>query len=86
MSQKSNVNPDHYRIAGRDRPNENVVHDDHKQEYSQAQKRPEQNASEFIPGAPPAGAEGGMFGKEEEGQKGRDAGGGQVKQSRKPRK
>lgn len=39
MSGKNNVNKDHYTQAGRDRPNENIVHDDHKESLSRAQKR-----------------------------------------------
>lgn len=30
MSNKNNVNPDHYKIAGRDRPGEDVVHERNK--------------------------------------------------------
>ncbi|HMQ29610.1 MAG TPA: hypothetical protein PKD53_02735 [Chloroflexaceae bacterium] len=39
MSGKNNVNKDHYTQAGRDRPNENVVHDDHKEALTRKQKR-----------------------------------------------
>jgi hypothetical protein len=39
MSAKNNVNKDHYTQAGRDRANENIVHDDHKEAMTQAEKR-----------------------------------------------
>jgi hypothetical protein len=32
MSKKNNVNPDHYKTAGRDRPGEDVVHERNRQE------------------------------------------------------
>jgi hypothetical protein len=37
MSGKNNVNPDHYKVAGRDRQGEDIVHD--KQKQSMAQER-----------------------------------------------
>ena len=39
MSAKNNVNKDHYTQAGRDRANQNIVHDDHKEAMRQAEKR-----------------------------------------------
>ena len=36
MSQKSNVNPDHYKQAGRDRQGENVLHERERAEMEQA--------------------------------------------------
>ena len=39
MSSKNNVNPDYYKIAGRDRPNENVVHEQEKQSMAQERER-----------------------------------------------
>lgn len=39
MSSKNNVNKDHYTQAGRDRPNENIVHSEHKEALTRAQKR-----------------------------------------------
>jgi hypothetical protein len=39
MSAKNNVNKDHYTQAGRDRANENIVHDDHKEAMTRAEKR-----------------------------------------------
>ncbi len=49
MGKKNNVNPDHYKTAGRERPGQDVVHEIHKQKYTQAQTR--DNESEFIPGS-----------------------------------
>jgi hypothetical protein len=39
MSGKNNVNKDHYTQAGRNRPNEQVVHDEHKEALTRKQKR-----------------------------------------------
>jgi hypothetical protein len=39
MSQKNNVNPDHYKIEGRDRQGEDVLHEVNKQQYAQAQAK-----------------------------------------------
>lgn len=39
VSSKNNVNKDHYTQAGRDRPNENIVHSDHKEGLTRAEKR-----------------------------------------------
>ncbi len=48
MGTKNNVNPDHYKTAGRERPGQDVVQEIHKQKYTQAQKN--ESGSEFIPG------------------------------------
>ncbi len=54
MSGKNNVNPDHYRIAGRDRPNETLrprtLKPDPAPPARAGKKRPA--APNFIPGAP----------------------------------
>jgi hypothetical protein len=34
MSRKNNVNPDHYKLAGRDRPNEDVQPEVEKRKYA----------------------------------------------------
>jgi len=34
MSRKNNVNPDHYKIAGRDRPNEDLQPEVAKRKYA----------------------------------------------------
>lgn len=39
MSSKNNVNPDHYKTAGRDRPHENVIHEKQKQSLAQERER-----------------------------------------------
>jgi hypothetical protein len=61
MSQKNNVNPDHYKVAGRDRPNE-VVPPEHasknKNLESENAKPPKKRRTappNFIPGAAPVG-------------------------------
>ena len=38
MSRKSNVNPNHYKTAGRERQGEDVLQELHKQKYAQAKK------------------------------------------------
>jgi hypothetical protein len=38
MSSKNNVNPDHYKVAGRDRPNE-TVQQVHRQQRAEAESR-----------------------------------------------
>lgn len=54
---KSNVNPNHYKTAGRERQGEDIVQEIHKQELTQAQAagRQGQGAENFIPGAAPVG-------------------------------
>lgn len=39
MSAKNNINKDHYTQAGRDRPSDNILHGDEKEELTRAQKR-----------------------------------------------
>ena len=39
MSSKNNVNPDRYKVAGRDRLGEDVVHDQQKQSLAQERAR-----------------------------------------------
>ena len=39
MSSKNNVNPDFYKVAGRDRPNGNVIHEKQKQSLAQERER-----------------------------------------------
>ena len=36
MGKKSNVNPDHYKTAGRERQGEDIAQEQHRQEYAQA--------------------------------------------------
>ncbi|HSK74160.1 MAG TPA: hypothetical protein VK892_20840 [Pyrinomonadaceae bacterium] len=47
MGKKNNVNPDHYKTAGREKPGEDIVHEVHKQKYTQAQSS--QLGSDFMP-------------------------------------
>lgn len=53
MSHKNNVNPDHYKVAGRDRPNEDVLSEQEKQKYAEAKASAQQERQNFIPGAAP---------------------------------
>jgi hypothetical protein len=55
MSNKNNVNPDHYKIAGRDRQGEDILHEQNKQQYSQAKAGSGTSAPNLIPGAAPVG-------------------------------
>ncbi len=54
MSKKSNVNPDHYKTAGRERPGQDVVQEIQKQKYTEAKAEEEARehgtGSKFIPG------------------------------------
>jgi hypothetical protein len=54
MSRKNNVNPDHYKVAGRDRPNEVIPPEHATRDPETINKRGRKRAN-FIPGAPPAG-------------------------------
>lgn len=45
MSKRINVNPDHYKVAGRERPGEDIVHGEHRRELAlQAKARERQRA------------------------------------------
>jgi hypothetical protein len=45
MSAKNNVNPDHYKVAGRDRPNERIAPEVEKQKLAlEAQEAEEEKA------------------------------------------
>ena len=50
MSSKNNVNPDYYKVGGSLRPDEAILHNQEKQEYTQS--RSESEEENFIPGAP----------------------------------
>ena len=54
---KSNVNPDHYKTAGRERQGENIVQEDHKQKFTQSQTAHagQPGAQNLIPGGAPVG-------------------------------
>jgi hypothetical protein len=47
MSEKNNVNPDYYKVAGRDRQGEDILQEVHKQQYAQAQKKDNPKGSPF---------------------------------------
>jgi hypothetical protein len=51
MSKKNNVNPDHYKTAGRERQGEDIVHDVYKRRYTQSRSVAGAPARNFIPGA-----------------------------------
>jgi hypothetical protein len=52
MSKKNNVNPNHYKVRGRDRQGEDILQEVHQQEYAQAQVKGKRKDS-FFPA--PAG-------------------------------
>lgn len=47
MSKKNNVNPNHYKVAGRDRQGEDILQEVNKQQYAQAQAKNNQKGSPF---------------------------------------
>ena len=51
MSKKNNVNPDHYKTAGRERQGEHIVHYAYKRWYAQSRSTAGAHARNFIPGA-----------------------------------
>jgi len=51
MSKKNNVNPDHYKTAGRERQGEDIVHYAYKRRYAQSRSTAGAHARNFIPGA-----------------------------------
>lgn len=51
MSKKNNVNPDHYKTAGRERQGEDIVHDVYKRWYTQSRSVAGARVGSFIPGA-----------------------------------
>jgi len=50
MSKKNNVNPDHYKTAGRERQGEDIVHDFYKRWYTQSRSAAGAPARNFITG------------------------------------
>jgi hypothetical protein len=54
---KSNINPDHYKTAGRERQGEDIVQELHKQKFTQTEPEGgrQQGQPNFIPGAAPVG-------------------------------
>ena len=51
MSKKNNINPDHYKTAGRERPGEDIVRDVYKRRYAQLRSDAGAHARNLIPGA-----------------------------------
>ena len=51
MGKKNNVNPDHYKTAGREKPGQDIVQEIHKQKLAQGQEN--ENGSKFISGSTP---------------------------------
>jgi hypothetical protein len=51
MSKKNNVNPDHYKTAGRERQGEDIVHDVYKRRYMQSRSIAGAHARNFISGS-----------------------------------
>jgi hypothetical protein len=59
MSSKNNVNPDHYKGAGRERQGEDIVHSVQKQRFAETEarmKRSRGDAANAIPEASVAGS------------------------------
>ncbi len=52
---KNNVNPGHYKVAGRERQGEDIVQDEHKKTMREHEKAQGTGSPNFIPGAPPLG-------------------------------
>ena len=56
MSSKNNVNPDHYKTAGRDRPNESIEPEHLGRDIESENRRGHgKRTKNFIPGAAPVG-------------------------------
>jgi hypothetical protein len=55
MSGKNNVNPNHYKVAGRQRQGEGIVHEREKQQAGLDAAARRRGPANFIPGAAPAG-------------------------------
>lgn len=51
MSSKNNVNPDHYKTAGRQRQGENIIREIYKRRYAQSKTGSGADAINFITGA-----------------------------------
>ncbi len=65
---KSNVNPDHYKTAGRERQGEDIVQEIHKQKFTRAEaaRGGQRGTPNFIPGAAPVGESGSSEGAQGE--------------------
>lgn len=47
MSKKSNVNPNHYKTDGRDRPGDNLLQHEHRLDFTRKQAELRQEAAEM---------------------------------------
>jgi hypothetical protein len=65
-SKKSNVHPDHYTIAGRSRPGEDIIHEIETQEYVQSQPDIAMHAPAAAPKLPRKARQRGQSGKRRE--------------------
>jgi hypothetical protein len=50
MSKKNNINPDHYKTAGRERPGEDIIHEVYKRRYAISKSQAGVRERTFIPG------------------------------------
>ena len=48
MGKKNNVNPNHYKTAGRDRPGDNLLQHQHRLDFTQAQAELRREATEMT--------------------------------------
>ena len=59
MSKSNNVNPDHYKVAGRERQSDKTLQDQAREALRSEQAHlDEKRSRNFIPGAAPAGSKG----------------------------
>ena len=50
MSKKNNINPDHYKTAGRERPGEDIIHEVYKRRYAISKSQAGVREGTFITG------------------------------------
>jgi hypothetical protein len=50
MSKKNNVNPDHYKVAGRERQGEDIIHGVYKRKFAQSKSQAVERQTRYIPG------------------------------------
>ena len=50
MSKKNNINPDHYKTAGRERPGEDIMHEVYKRRYAISKSQAGVRERTFIAG------------------------------------
>ena len=64
MGKKNNVNPNHYKTAGRDRPGDNLLQQEHRHALTQAQAELRRTGSVMIIDVPPVQHMGGDAGED----------------------